>query len=127
MKPEEIELLIDRICGYFPTTNIARNTLKNAWGRDDLLLDANVNLAKQVLKKVEGLDRFPNLAEVKTLFRNAMGMAESVFCEFCERTGWDSGVRYINGKREGEYYTTTFQGRTYNVVRPCQCRTGKSY
>ena len=48
MTPAQIEGMIDRICGLFPTTQIGRNTVKNAWTKDDFLLDATVEEARLV-------------------------------------------------------------------------------
>ena len=39
MKPENIELFVDRLCGLFPRDNVARNTVKNAWNKDDFMLE----------------------------------------------------------------------------------------
>ena len=47
MTPALIELMVDRLCGMYPTTNIARNTVKNAWVKDELLQDASEEDAKQ--------------------------------------------------------------------------------
>jgi len=70
MKPIHIELFIDRLCGLFPTTNIARNTLKSAWTRDDIMLDASEEDGKAVLKMCESLAKFPaSIGEVRHMFR----------------------------------------------------------
>jgi len=34
--PMQIEGMVDRICGLFPTTQIGRNTVKNAWSVEGL-------------------------------------------------------------------------------------------
>jgi hypothetical protein len=43
----QIEGMVDRICGLFPTTQIGRNTVKNAWVTDEFLLDADVDDARK--------------------------------------------------------------------------------
>jgi hypothetical protein len=123
MKPVHIELFIDRLCGLFPTTNIARNTLKSSWTKDDVLLDASEEDGKSVLKMCEGLDRFPgSLGEVKRMFRSLRGVVGSGFgCNRCDNSGWDIGRRITDG--EETFYTTTYMGRTYTYVKPCECRT----
>ena len=122
MKPVHIELFIDRLCGLFPTTNIARNTLKSSWTKDDVLLDASEEDGKSVLKMCEGLDRFPgSLGEVKRMFRSLRGVVGSGFgCNRCDNSGWDIGRRITDG--EETFYTTTYMGRTYTYVKPCECR-----
>ena len=122
MKPVHIELFIDRLCGLFPTTNIARNTLKSSWTKDDLLLDATEEDGKAVLKMCEGLDRFPgSLGEVKRMFRSLRGAVSSGFgCDSCGLSGWDMGRKVIDGVET--FYTMTYMGRTYTYVKPCKCR-----
>lgn len=131
MKPAHIELFIDRLCGLFPTTNIARNTLKSTWGKDDLLLDASEEEAKTVLKMCEGLDRFPgSLGEVKRMFRKVMGVdsiAQPHGCPQCGYTGYDNGRQEHPPSEEHPdghetFYTQTYMGNTYNYVKICECR-----
>ena len=74
MTPALIELMIDRLCGMYPTTNIARNTVKNAWVKDELLLDATEEDAKAVLKIAESLGHYPTQYEVKSMFMRVMGV-----------------------------------------------------
>jgi len=86
MKPVHIELFIDRLCGLFPTTNIARNTLKSAWTRDDILLDASEEDGRAVLKMCESLAKFPaSIMEVRAMFRKVLGVIEGDFgCQLCD-------------------------------------------
>ena len=131
MKPAHIELFIDRLCGLFPTTNIARNTLKSTWGKDDLLLDASEEEAKTVLKMCEGLDRFPgSLGEVKRMFRKVMGVVGNnaqIGCPKCDYTGYDNGRQehppsdeYPDGHET--FYTEEYNGHQYTYIKPCECR-----
>jgi hypothetical protein len=122
MKPVHIELFIDRLCGLFPTTNIARNTLKSAWTRDDILLDASEEDAKAVLKMCESLAKFPaSIMEVRAMFRKVTGVIEGDFgCQLCDFSGWDIGRQIIDGVET--FYTMEFMGNQYSYVKPCQCR-----
>ena len=73
MIPAHIELLIDRICGLFPSSNIARNTVKNAWTKDEfLLLQVDVDDIKEVLAKLENDTSFPSLARLKHVDRKSV-------------------------------------------------------
>ena len=122
MKPIHIELFIDRLCGLFPTTNIARNTLKSAWTRDDIMLDASEEDGKAVLKLCESLAKFPaSIGEVRHMFRQVGGHIGGTFgCELCDHSGWDVGRQIIDGVET--IYTMEFMGNNYTYVKPCQCR-----
>jgi hypothetical protein len=122
MKPVHIELFIDRLCGLFPTTNIARNTLKSAWTRDDIMLDASEEDGKAVLKLCESLSKFPaSIGEVRHMFRQVGGHIGGTFgCELCDHSGWDVGRQIIDGVET--FYTMEFMGNTYTYVKECQCR-----
>lgn len=122
MKPIHIELFIDRLCGLFPTTNIARNTLKSAWTRDDIMLDASEEDGKAVLKLCESLSKFPaSIGEVRHMFRQVGGHIGGTFgCELCDHSGWDVGRQIIDGVET--FYTMIFMGNTYTYVKECRCR-----
>lgn len=122
MKPIHIELFIDRLCGLFPTTNIARNTLKSAWTRDDIMLDASEEDGKAVLKLCESLSKFPaSIGEVRHMFRQVGGHVGGTFgCELCDHSGWDVGRQTIDGVET--FYTMIFMGNNYTYVKACQCR-----
>ena len=122
MKPIHIELFIDRLCGLFPTTNIARNTLKSAWTRDDIMLDASEEDGKAVLKLCESLSKFPaSIGEVRHMFRQVGGHIGGTFgCELCDHSGWDVGRQIIDGVET--FYTMIFMGNNYTYVKACQCR-----
>ena len=131
MKPVHIELFIDRLCGLFPTTNIARNTLKSAWTRDDILLDASEEDAKAVLKMCESLAKFPaSIMEVRAMFRKVLGVIEgNSGCQLCDYTGWDIGRQQHHNIDDSDcypgcetFYTMEFMGNQYGYVKPCQCR-----
>ena len=131
MKPIHIELFIDRLCGLFPTTNIARNTLKSAWTRDDIMLDASDDDAKAVLKLCESLSKFPaSIGEVRHMFRQVGGHIGGTFgCELCDYTGWDIGRQQHHNVDHTDcfpdcetFYTMEFMGGTYGYVKPCECR-----
>ncbi len=89
MTPALIELMVDRLCGMYPTTNIARNTVKNAWVKDELMLDATEEDAKAVLKIAESLGHYPTQYEVKSMFMRVMGVRQAeVGCDKCDSTGF---------------------------------------
>ena len=127
----QIEGMVDRICGLFPTTQIGRNTVKNAWTVDDFLLDADVDEARKVTDWIKAnSDKFPaSLRELHNIFRKVRGLGTKnqqiqVHCDICLGTLWDDGIRYSEaGKRLSEQYELEVHGHIYKVVRPCpNCR-----
>lgn len=132
MTPSHIELMIDRICGLFPSSNIARNTVKNAWTKDDfLLLQTEVDDIKEVLLKLENDSSFPTLARLKDVIRKIKNKAvEGVpMCSTCKGTGWDDGARWAYKGDDmwvmtHDYYTKTdiVTGLTRNYVKKCECQ-----
>ncbi len=112
MSPERIDLFVDRICGYFPTTNIARNTVKSAWRQEDMLIDLSEEDAKRVLSLIQVEVTFPTLNRVKQLIRSATRKSFNGYCGMCE-----SGWVYIDPVVENNI--------TYNVVGRCVCSGGK--
>lgn len=131
MSPAQIEGMIDRICGLFPTTQIGRNTVKNAWVKDDFLLDATVEEARLVTDWIkDNCEKFPaSLKETKKIFnlvRNKGSRTTTLDakdCEICFGTLWDSGERFENGKQVRSAFTTVYRDHRYSVVKPCSnCR-----
>jgi len=129
--PMQIEGMVDRICGLFPTTQIGRNTVKNAWVADDFLLDADVDEARKVTDWIKvNSDKFPaSLKELHNIFRKVRGFGVKnqpiqMKCDICNGMLWDDGIRYSNaGVRLSEQYEVEEYGHTYKVVRPCpNCR-----
>jgi len=112
VSPEKIDLFVDRICGYFPTTNIARNTVKSAWRQEDMLIDLSEEDAKRVLSLIQVEVTFPTLNRVKQLIRSATRKSFNGYCGMCE-----SGWVYIDPVVENNI--------TYNVVGRCVCSGGK--
>lgn len=139
MTPAQIEGMVDRICGLFPTTQIGRNTVKNAWVTDQFLLDADVDAARKVTDWIKiNSEKFPHsLRELHNIFHKVAGSHEiksEVQCKVCDGLLWDDGISYSSdGRRLTEQYTVTeiyksdtaVREHTYTVVRPCPaCRRG---
>ena len=131
MTPMQIEGMVDRICGLFPTTQIGRNTVKNAWTVDDFLLDADVDEARKVTDWIKAnSEKFPaSLRELHNIFRKVRTLGTKnqpieFKCDICHGMLWDDGIRYSDtGQRLSEQYEVEVHGHTYKVVRPCpNCR-----
>jgi hypothetical protein len=133
--PMQIEGMIDRICGLFPTTQIGRNTVKNAWVVDDFLLAADLEDSRKALDWIKlNSEKFPSsLREMHNIIRKVQGKHEiksEISCDVCDGTLWDNGVRYSGGDNPQQITqqpTTMFMGRQYKVVHPCPNCRGKDW
>lgn len=135
MTPAQIEGMIDRICGIYPTNNVYRKGMRSTWSLDDFLLSVDVDDARKVLAIVEMHGKIPTLPEMKQMFRqmwggNTLGERVVVKCEICTETGWDTGMRFTqpvlgtSSLAQG-FYTETHLGNEYTVVSPCACPHGQ--
>ena len=129
MTPMQIEGMVDRICGLFPTTIIGRNTVKNAWTTDDFLLNASVEDARKATDWIKiNSEKFPaSLREMHNIFRKVTGshqMKGEILCDVCNGELWDDGVRFDKNDRQiSDQFTVELHGQMYKVVRPCpSCR-----
>jgi hypothetical protein len=114
MKPQDIELFVERLCGYFPTATIGRNTVKAAWGREEILLDCPDDIAKQALQKLQTGDNFPTLHQVKSIIGKLQGkQAMYSNCRWCSGNGWVDAepIKWLS--------------KTYRAVKRCECVGGE--
>jgi hypothetical protein len=139
--PMQIEGMVDRICGLFPTTQIGRNTVKNAWVTDEFLLDADVDDARKVTDWIKiNSEKFPHsLRELHSIFHKVQGKSEiksEIKCDLCKGLLWDDGITYSSdGRRLTDQYTQTYiyntekgtKEFTYKVVLPCPACRGKNW
>lgn len=127
MTPAQIEGFIDRICGLFPSTTIAKNSVKNAWTADDFLLLQDVNDARKVIPIImNNYDKFPTLKQTRQAFRELYEPAGKplIVCEICDGNGWDTGVRwdFANKIQISSGFTKQHNEQTYSYVKPCKCK-----
>lgn len=129
MTPMQIEGMVDRICGLFPTTIIGRNTVKNAWTTDEFLLNSSVEDARKATDWIKiNSEKFPaSLREMHNIFRKVNGshqIKSEMSCDVCNGELWDDGIRFDeNGRQLNDQYTVELHGQIYKVVRPCpNCR-----
>jgi hypothetical protein len=122
---------VDRICGLFPTTQIGRNTVKNAWVTDEFLLDADVDDARKARTGSRStvrsfLIRCVNCTASLGRSLDRSKLRAKFVCILCNGLLWDEGISYSDdGRQLTEQYTEVFHGHTYKVVRPCpECRRG---
>ena len=127
MTPAQIEGMIDRICGLFPSGQVSVAKAKHAWTADDFLLLQDVNDARKVIPIIlENHDKFPNLKDVQKAFRHIRQPAKQmiVLCDICDGNGWDTGRRwdYATKTLICEGFTKIVFDRPYSYVVRCQCR-----
>ena len=127
MTPLQIEGMIDRICGLFPSGQVSLAKAKHAWTADDFLLLQDVNDARKVIPIIlEKCDRFPNLKEVHSAFRSLYKPISKavIVCEICDGNGWDTGRRWDFATKTliSEGFSKIVFGMSYSYVVKCNCR-----
>jgi hypothetical protein len=87
----ELDHMIDRLCSYWPTSNIARNTLKNGWAFSSIICEAPVQHRETILAKCKKLPNFPTLAAIEKMLMDEMGRSVETRgrCRTCfNNSGW---------------------------------------
>lgn len=113
MTPSHIELFIDRLCGFFPTDSIARNTVKAAWTKEEALLEATEHDGHLALNVLQNDQKFPNLSRVKAVLKQWQ----------VHRQGSDTCGKCFSG---WVYVEPLHQfGTVYRQVVSCACLGGK--
>lgn len=137
MTPAQIEGMIDRICGIYPTSNVYRKGMRSTWSLDEFLLTVDVEDGRKVMDLVELHGKIPSLPEIKQMLRtmwnkDAVHQPIVVKCEICANSGWDTGIRLryeptavYERVMTHDITTTQFLGNTYSVVHPCACPNGQ--
>ena len=125
MTPTQIDSMIDKICGMYPTTPVPRNGMKSVWREDELLLSIDVKQGREIMGLVEKHNTIPSLPEVKNMVRTIVKQAvDSVsICSICNGTGWDDGLRIEDGIVLHERFTSVdICGNVCTTVKKCECR-----
>tara|TARA_R110000868_G_scaffold183925_2_gene425290 strand:- start:124 stop:504 length:381 start_codon:yes stop_codon:yes gene_type:complete len=123
--PIQIDSMIDRICGMYPTTPVPRNGMKALWREDALLLSIDVKQGREVMGLIERHNAIPSLPEIKGMVRTLLKeVVESLpNCEICNGTGWDDGLRIADGVILHERFTSIdMRGNVCTTVTKCECR-----
>ena len=124
MTPIQIDSMIDRICGMYPTTPVPRNGMKALWREDALLLSIDVKQGRELMALVEKHNTIPSLPEIKgmvrTLLKESVGIVPP--CMICNGTGWDDGSRIEDGIVVHDLYTIVdVRGKVCTTVVRCEC------
>jgi hypothetical protein len=124
MTPIQIDSMIDKICGMYPTTPVPRNGMKALWREDALLLSIDVKQGREIMGLVEKHNTIPSLPEVKRMVRSVLegSIANVSVCLICNGTGWDDGLRIEDGVIVHDLYTVTdIRGKVCTTVVRCEC------
>ena len=125
MTPLQIDQMIDKICGMFPTVPVPRNGMKAAWGADNFLHTVTVEQGREVMALVEKHNTVPSLPELKIMLRSIVKKHdnEKPVCDICNGTGWDDGMRIVDGVVLHERFTSLdMRGNVCTTVTKCECR-----
>ena len=124
MTPTQIETFVDRICGLYPAAQVGRNTVKLAWKADEFLCKQDVEDGRKAISKIMATcDKFPSLKEVHNVFRGLRQQdpqGDNYGCSLCGYTGWDTGIRMVDGQPTPPY-TEVINNLTYTYVVRCNC------
>ena len=124
MTPIQIDSMIDRICGMYPTTPVPRNGMKALWREDALLLSIDVKQGREVMVLVEKHNTIPSLPEIKSMVRTILKQPVGSVppCTICNGTGWDDGMRIEDGVVVHDLYTVVdVRGKVCTTVIRCEC------
>ena len=104
MTRDDIELMVTRLRGFWPSQAIALDTTKEAWSRSDVLLRLSVGGGKEILDRVKNEKQFPSLGQVEQIARRLLADETTTVCGLCSNTGWyyppemldDNGLRRLD-------------------------------
>jgi hypothetical protein len=88
MTNEEIELMVSRLRGFWPSQNIALNTTKEAWTKSDVLQRLSAGGGKAILDDMKREKQFPSLGQVEAIARRLLSEERTEVCGLCKNDGW---------------------------------------
>lgn len=114
MTPDNVRTMVNRIAGAFPTSDVYRENVIDAWAHDEIISGMTVEQGRVLAKRIcSECNYFPKLKEVHVMYNRLFKNSKSG-CDLCSDCGWVY-PRDENGeklKRDGYTY----------VVR-CVCQT----
>lgn len=99
----EIELMVDRLCSFWPQSNIARNTVKSGWAWSEVLKDTPCEYRGQMLTKCKAMKQFPTLFDIERIAKEVMGHdTTKKDCPTCKNNGWIYPQHVVDAIDAGE-------------------------
>jgi hypothetical protein len=101
----EIELMVDRLCSFWPQSNIARNTVKSGWSWSEVLMETPLECRTEMLTKCKSMKQFPTLFDIERIAKEVMGKDTSLAkakCLTCNNNGWVYTQATIDALDAGE-------------------------
>lgn len=100
----EIELMVDRLCSFWPQSNIARNTVKSGWSWSEVLMETPVECRGEMLTKCKSMKQFPTLFDIERIAKEVMGHdTTKKDCATCKNNGWIYPQSVVDALDAGEH------------------------
>ena len=87
MSPEQIEGMVQRLAGMWPSQIIAMSNVCGAWKQSEVLLRLSVAGGREIVEKVKTEKQFPSLGHVEALARKQLA-DDKPPCQLCKNDGW---------------------------------------
>jgi hypothetical protein len=131
---ENIERMVHRIRGIFPSQQISFNAVIETWQEDAYLQSVSTEEARKAMPMVEALGKCPSLPQMRDMIRkaNTKEVAEKV-CADCDGNRWITGIDLMlvdakaDPKLQYKMVSQPFSAyvksldHTYSYVKRCKC------
>jgi len=88
MTPENVRAMVNRIAGAFPTNDVYRENVVDAWSHDDVIVAMSVEQGRALTKKIVAeCNFFPKLKEVHNFYYRLFVRSDRK-CEICNGVLW---------------------------------------
>jgi hypothetical protein len=88
MTRDDIDLMVARLAGFWPSQDLRLNTTKDAWAKSDVLQRLSSGGGKQILNEVKNERQFPSLGHVEAIARRLLKDEFEADCGFCKGNGY---------------------------------------
>jgi excinuclease UvrABC ATPase subunit len=134
MNNENIERMVHRIRGIFPSQQISFNAVIETWQEDAYLQSVSTEEARKAMPMVEALGKCPSLPQMRDMIRkaNSKEIAQKV-CADCSGNGFITGIDLmlvdatadpkLQYKMVAQPYKTKVRSmdHEYSYVTRCKC------
>lgn len=88
MTRNEIDLMVSRLAGFWPSQDLRLNTTKDAWAKSEVLQRLSAGGGKQILNEIKNERQFPSLGQVEAIARRLLRDEFEADCGVCKGDGW---------------------------------------